>query len=58
MHAIVQNKLNYVVVTISRNGAEQNGTELRSKIRNGTGLKCGTAKSRNMVGGAVTASTW
>ena len=25
---------------------------------NGTGLKCGTAKSRNMEGGAVTASTW
>ena len=44
------------VVTNSRNGAERNGTELRSKIRNGTGLKCGTAKSRNMEGGAVTAS--
>ena len=27
-----------VVVAISRNGAEWNGTELRSKIRNGTGL--------------------
>ena len=26
------------VVAISRNGAERNGTELRSKIRNGTGL--------------------
>ena len=25
-------------VAISRNGAERNGTELKSKIRNGTGL--------------------
>ena len=28
----------YGQVAISRNGAERNGTELRSKIRNGTGL--------------------
>ena len=46
---------------VARNGAERNyglkyGTELRSKIRNGTGLKCGTTKLRNMEGGAVTAS--
>ena len=39
---------------VARNGAERSGTELRSKIRNGTGLKCGIAKSRNMEGGAVT----
>ena len=26
------------MVAISRNGAERNGTELRSKLRNGTGL--------------------
>ena len=26
----------------SRNGAERNGTELGSKMRNGTSLKCGT----------------
>ena len=41
---------------------ERNGTELRSKIRNGTGLKCGTAKSRNMEGRGcncvVKHSTW
>ena len=37
-----------------RSRTERNG--IRSKIRNGTGLKCGTAKSRNMEGGAVTAS--
>ena len=41
-----------------RSGTERNGTELRSKIWNGAGLKCGTAKSRNMEGGAVTANTW
>ena len=39
-----------------RNGTERNGTELRSKLRHGTGLKCGTAKLRNMEGGAVTGS--
>ena len=42
---------------MERNGTEQNGMELWSKIRSGTGLKCETAKSRNMEGGAVSAST-
>ena len=40
------------VVAISRNGAERNGTELGSKMRNGTGLKCGTAKLRMRTRGA------
>ena len=51
------------VVTILRNGAEGNGTERNGterkdglKYGTDTGLKCGTAKSRNMEGGAVTAS--
>ena len=30
------------VVAISRNGTERNGTELRSIMRNGAGLKYGT----------------
>ena len=39
-----------------RSGREGNGTERKDGLKYGTdtGLKCGTAKSRNMEGGAVT----